>query len=335
MDKINELILTIMKNLYSLILILLITGTTIFSQKKDTLIKVTENVYEITGFVGNVSFLVTTDGVLLVDAGNNPEAGEKILKYISSVTNKPLRYIVATHYHNDHTGGLSAFPKSAVIIGQTNIIHDLNKEETRNQQTLQELIKKTDSLKLTIEILKDSNDIKFKKADSLLKASNKEVDRLKRAITIYPTGLVDSLKTLLLGSDTIQLIYPGKAHTDGDLVVYIKSKKVLVMGDLLFNHCFPYIDPVGNVENWIKQLRIFAAYDVKYFVPGHSYLADKADMLLFSDYLNDLYQQVKSMKSNGKSLDEIKKTLKLPAYDSFGFAFFRLQNIEAVYGQIK
>jgi glyoxylase-like metal-dependent hydrolase (beta-lactamase superfamily II) len=152
---------------------------------------------------------------------------------------------------------------------------------------------------------------------------------------VYPSMLVDTHQTLIMGKDTIELIYPGKAHTDGDLVARIKTRKTYVMGDLLFTNCFPYIDPLGSAKNWYEQLNIIAQSDTKYFIPGHCNLADKEDLVRFSGYLKDLYNDVKKFKDEGKTADEITKLINLPGYDNFGFAFLKKQNVYGVYEQLK
>jgi cyclase len=323
------------KSIFFLVLVpfLSISG---FSQQKDTLVKIANDVYEITGFGGNVSFLVTDGGVCVIDAGSNPGDGNKVVAYIKSVTDKPIKYAIITHYHYDHVGGLAALPAGVSIIGHKNTPASIKGwEESVNQEINVILPHKIDSLRKALEQIVSATSIGFIKTDSTLKATVASLDKEKHTKVVYPNVLVDSIYTLVMGKDTIILIHPGKAHTNGDLVVYFKSRKILAMGDLLFNRCYPYVDPCGSVENWAVQMKTFANYDARCFIPGHASLADKKDMLLYAGYLTDLFNAVKKLKSEGKSLDEIKQTVKLPAYDNFGYKFFFMMNIEGVYNQIK
>ena len=83
---------------------------------------------------GNVAFLVTDEGVLVVDSGTSPEAGRLVMAEIAKKTDKPVKYLVLTHYHGDHTFGLQAFPSSTVIIAQQNTadnIRHLNEPRIR------------------------------------------------------------------------------------------------------------------------------------------------------------------------------------------------------------
>jgi cyclase len=323
------------KSFFSLVLITILSISGL-SQQKDTLIKIADGVYEITGLGGNVSFLVTDEGVCVVDAGSNTNDGAKIVAHIRSVTDKPVKQIIITHYHYDHVGGLATLPADATIIGHKNTPSSIKGwEESVNQKINVILPHKIDSLRRALEQIVSATSIGFIKTDSSLKATVASLDKEKQTKVVYPNVLVDSIQNLFMGKDTIVLIHPGKAHTDGDLVVYFKSRKILVMGDLLFNRCYPYADPLGSVENWAVQMKTFADYDARCFIPGHASLADKKDMLLYAGYLTDLFNAVKKLKSEGKSLDEIKQTVKLPVYDNFGYKFFFMMNIEGVYNQIK
>jgi glyoxylase-like metal-dependent hydrolase (beta-lactamase superfamily II) len=299
------------------------------AQQKDSLIKITEGVYEITGFYCNISFLVTEKGVILFDTGNYPDKGTRIQEIIKSVTKKPIKYIVYTHYHGDHTNGIALFPSTIDIIAQKNTVKNLKTQENNRNNELNDLNRKLDSIKLVLSTHKDSI------SESLYKNGMKKAEELKSLKTVYPTIVVDDKKTIVMGKDTIDFIYPGKGHTDGDLVANIKTRQTMVLGDLLFTNCFPYIDPLGDVVNWSNKLKLYAQSNTKYFIPGHSDLAGKNEDLLFAKYLEDIYKEVNKMKGEGKTLEEIKKSINLSAYENYGYTFLKEQNIEAVYGQLK
>jgi glyoxylase-like metal-dependent hydrolase (beta-lactamase superfamily II) len=306
------------------------------AQAKDSLIKVTKGVYQITGFVGNISFLENESGVILFDAGVSPNAGKRALELIQSVTNKPLKYAIITHYHYDHVGGLSALPQNIPIIGQKNDIANIKNDEDNHNKTRNiTLPHEIDSLKALLLQFKSNNTEQDKKADSTLTAKETKLEEMKQQKFVYPNELVDSLKTIIMGSDTIEIIFPGKTHTNGDLVINIKSKQTMVLGDLLFTHAYPYMDPLGDVNNWAKQLKLYASSNTKYFIPGHMYVASAKDVKEFANYLTDLRIEVAKLKNEGKSIEDIKKALKIPAYSNFQFGFFREQNMETLYNQLK
>ncbi|TFG74150.1 MAG: MBL fold metallo-hydrolase, partial [Chrysiogenales bacterium] len=89
---------------------------------------------------GNVAFLVTDEGVLVVDSGTSPEQGKLVMDEIAKKTDKPVKYLVLTHYHGDHTFGLQAFPASTVVIAQQNTadnMHKLNEPRLRGMMEKQ------------------------------------------------------------------------------------------------------------------------------------------------------------------------------------------------------
>lgn len=91
--------------------------------------KVTENLYMIGSPVaGNVSFLMTEEGVLCVDAKYFPYQGEKVVEIIRQITDKPIMYLLYTHYHGDHTQGAQSFPTSTIIIAHQNTIKQMEEE---------------------------------------------------------------------------------------------------------------------------------------------------------------------------------------------------------------
>jgi glyoxylase-like metal-dependent hydrolase (beta-lactamase superfamily II) len=311
-----------MKNQLFAFLICIISITCVNSQTRDSLIKVTDGVYIITGHVCNISIVVTSNGVLVVDAGNDTSAGVRIKEYVSSITNQPIKNVVLTHYHWDHSTGLVSLPTNIPIYAQTNTKTDLINRQTETARELKTLLKTVDSLKNI-------------KTDSLYFAKLNRLNELKNTKYVFPNQLVDNEKQIVMGNDTIMLIYPGKAHTNGDLVVWLKTRNIMIMGDLLFTHSNPYIDPLGNAENWANELRKFALLKLPYYIPGHLKVANANDLVLLANYLDDLRSAVLELKKQGKTLEEIKNLVKLPAYDDFEFMFFRKENIEAVYGQLE
>jgi glyoxylase-like metal-dependent hydrolase (beta-lactamase superfamily II) len=316
------------------ILYLAFTSILLKAQVKDSIYKVTDNVYVITGYTCNISFLVTNDGVVLFDTGNQPDSGKRIMSLVRSVTDKPLKNIFITHYHYDHVNGLATLPGNVPIIAQRNEMKNIKNREDATKKELEQVKRETDSIKNVIDKM-ISKDVTYAKTDSLYKTKLKKLNELTNTKYIYATELIDTFKRMIVGKDTLEMFYPGKCHTDGDLVIYIKSKNVMVLGDLLFTKSNPFMDPTGEVQNWAKQLKTLADKNVKFYIPGHQQVATSSDLWLMVSYFTDMYNAIGEMKKSGKTLAEIKKSLSLPAYDSFQFAFFREQNIEAIYNQVK
>jgi cyclase len=323
----------LMKKSYLFISIFICIAS-IHAQTKDSLIKVADGVYLITGHTGNISFLENDKGIVLVDAGKSSESGKRIMEMIRTVSNKPIAGIILTHAHYDHVGGLATLPDTIPILAHPNTKAAIIKTENEAKVELPKVTHTADSLTHIVSRLGKTAP-SFALTDSALKAALKRKEELAASEFVYPTTLIAKDSLIVLGKDTIQVSYPGLAHTDGDLVVVFKNRGVMVTGDLLFNHAFPYIDPIGNTAHWATQLRAFAAKSYTAYIPGHGKVATAPDLLLLAQYLEDLYTAVKNAKSEGKSLDEIKKIVSLPAYDTFDFQFFKMQNIEGTFSQLK
>jgi cyclase len=119
--------------------------------------------------------------------------------------------------------------------------------------------------------------------------------------------------TLYVGGHAVRIYHPGPAHTRGDLVVYFPDEHAIATGDLFLTNSCPAMDE-GDMENWIRALDQMLALPVEHVVPGHFELATKNELQHFRNYLADLRDQVKRMRGNGLSLEQVQKALVLSAY---------------------
>jgi cyclase len=114
----------------------------------------------------------------------------------------------------------------------------------------------------------------------------------------------------------IEIYFAGKAHTSGDALVYFPQQQAIATGDLFLNRSSPAMDQ-GSVSNWIKALNDVLRKPLLVAIPGHFELATKTDVERFRNYLNDLYTQVKVLKSSGASLEQTKAQLHMEKYKDF------------------
>lgn len=210
----------------------------------------------------NSTFLVSDQGVLVVDTGLNAQEGRKLLDEVRKISQAPVRWIVNTHYHPDHRGGNSAVGPDAIVISTA-----------------------------------------FTRAQIPDSARENTVTE-----TVGSQGLV-----LYVGGHEVRISHPGPAHTLGDLVVYFPDEHVIATGDLFLNNSCPAMDH-GDMENWIAALDRMLALPVEHVVPGHFELATKNELEHFRNYLADLRDQVKRMRGNGLSLEQVQQGLALSAY---------------------
>jgi cyclase len=210
----------------------------------------------------NSTFLVSDQGILVVDTGLNAQEGRKLLDEVRKISQSPVRWIVNTHYHPDHRGGNSVVGPDAAIISTA---------FTRSQMP-----------------------------NSALDYALNE--------TIGAKGL-----TLYVGGHEVRIYHPGPAHTRGDLVVYFPDEHAIATGDLFLTNSCPAMDE-GDMENWIRALDQMLTLPVEHVVPGHFEPATKNELQHFRNYLADLRDQVKRMRGNGLSLEQVQKALVLSAY---------------------
>jgi glyoxylase-like metal-dependent hydrolase (beta-lactamase superfamily II) len=202
----------------------------------------------------NAGFVVGKDAVLVVDTFFDPAASEALLGEIRRLTKVPVRYVVNTHHHIDHTGGNAVFAKAgATVIAQRNA---------------------RDWLK--------SENLRLLGGEAITPERRAAVEALKAPDVVY-----DGTLDIDLGGRVVRLRHP-LGHTGGDTVVWVKDAKVVFMGDLFWRHASPnLIDAL--VADWIPTLdRIAKLGSDVTFVPGHGDVGTLADVRAFRGYLADL-----------------------------------------------
>ncbi len=144
--------------------------------------------------------------------------------------------------------------------------------------------------------------------------------------------------TLHLEPYTVQIYFPGKAHTSGDALVYFPEQRAISMGDLFLNRSSPAMDD-GSVESWIHALDHVLELPLDNVVPGHFELATKSELRRFRDYLNDLYQQVQALKQTNKTLEQVRQDIHMEKYSDFrqyaNYGATFADNAAVIYQQIE
>ena len=121
---------------------------------------------------------------------------------------------------------------------------------------------------------------------------------------------------LYMGAYLVEIYFPGKAHTSGDALVYFPEQHAIAMGDLFLNQSSPAMDD-GSAANWIDALDHVLSLPIDQAVPGHFAVGTHSDLQHFRDYLNDLYEQVRTLKKKGESVDQIRQDIHMEKYSNF------------------
>lgn len=251
-----------------------------FSQDKDfskvniEVIKVSGTVYMLKGAGGNIGASVGDDGIVIVDDQYAPLA-DKIQAALKGITDKPVRFVINTHYHEDHTGSNEYFQKTAPIIAHDNVRKRLEEGGVAG----------------------NGASVKF--------------DAKPQPKGALPIITFDHDVTVHLNGEDIRALHFPAGHTDGDSIIYFPKSNVVHMGDDFVTYGFPFIDVssggsidgmIDGVEKAIAQLPA----DVK-VIPGHGPVSSLDDVRTYIKMLKDTRETVRAALKQKKTLDQMKK----------------------------
>ena len=209
-------------------------------------------------FISNAGFVVTDDGVVIIDALGSPMLAEEMLGEIRRVTRQPIRYVIVTHYHADHIYGLQALAAA----GATIVAHASGREYLHSDAALRRL-----------------------------EASRQElfpwIDEQTRLVPA--DRWIDADTVLRVGSYEFVIRHVGPAHTAEDLVVYVPKADALFAGDLVFRARIPFVGQADS-RQWIESLNRLIEFRPRVMIPGHGPVSRQPteDLELTRDYLAHL-----------------------------------------------
>jgi glyoxylase-like metal-dependent hydrolase (beta-lactamase superfamily II) len=240
-----------------------------FSKVEVQAEKVAEGVYMLTGSGGNLGLSVGRSGTYLIDDQYAP-LSDKILAAIKAITPDPVRFVVNTHWHGDHTGGNENMGKAgALLVAHENVRRRMSSEQF---------------------IALFGNKIPASPQDAL------PVVTFTDAITFHWNG------------DEIRVYHVPPAHTDTDSIVHFVKADVVHTGDVFFNGSYPFIDTSsgGRIDGVIEAAeRVLAGTGpATRFIPGHGKVGNRADLEAYRDMLKVVRDRVAKLKAEGKSRDE-------------------------------
>ena len=231
--------------------------------------QVANNLWVLEGEGGNIGVSVGEDGVLLIDDQFAPLT-EKIVAAVKKITDKPIRFLVNTHWHGDHTGGNENLGKAGVLI----VAHDnVRTRLMTGQATL------------------------LGKSPASPKAA-------------LPVITFDNTVTYHINGETMVVYKVPPAHTDGDVFVRFKGANVVHTGDVFASWRYPYIDTIngGSVAGIVKAMDdlIAAIDDRTVVIPGHGKPSGKKDVIAYREMIATVGGRVEALVKQGKSLEEVR-----------------------------
>jgi cyclase len=251
------------------------------AQPPIALEKVKDDFYVISNHGGNVAAYLTDEGVIIVDDKFDADVAE-ILAKVKSVTDKPVKYVLNTHQHGDHTGGNQKLLPTAEII-----IHE-----------------------------------------------NARANMVAGKMPGIPRIAYSDQSGVYLGGKEVLAKHFGRGHTNGDAAIYFPALKTVHTGDL-FVVGAPFIDysAHGSAKEWVGTIDGILKWDFDTVVPGHGPVSKRADLIQFRDRMAKMCDRVSGMVHDGKTKDEVLKTL----VADFGFSATGLgaRSIDGMMAELK
>jgi len=240
------------------------------SQATVRVVPITTGLYMLEGLGGNIGLSVGEADAFIIDDQYAPMT-PKIKAAVATVTSKPIRFVVNTHWHDDHTGGNEAMAGSgALIFAHENVRRRMSREQ-------------------------------------FLAAFNTRVPA-SPAGALPVVTFTDTISFYLNG-DTIQTTHVRNAHTDGDAIIFFRRANVIHMGDTYFNGMYPFIDVStgGSVAGMIAAANQALAMSNAgtRFIPGHGPLATRADFTRYRDMLVTVRDRVTRLVNQGRTLRQV------------------------------
>ncbi len=252
-----------------------------FSKVEVKVIPVAEGIYMLTGAGGNIGLSVGSDDAFIVDDQYAPLT-PKIKAAIATVTQRPVRFVLNTHWHGDHTGGNEAMAASGSVV----VAHD----NVRRRMS----------------------------AEQFIAAFNQRVPASPRGA--LPVVTFSDTVTFHVNGETIRALHVRNAHTDGDAIVWFGTANVMHLGDTFFNGMYPYIDlsTGGSIDGMIAAVNFALARGngSTRIIPGHGPLASRADLMRYRDLLVTARTRVARMVAQRLTLAQVVAAKPLAEYDA-------------------
>lgn len=262
------------------------------------ILKVRDNVHVLQGAGGNVTVLTFPQGVTMVDSGTAPMA-EKTLAAIRTLSNQPIRYIINTHLHPDHTGGNEKIGATGRQITGGNVAGDI------------------------ADVAEGAEIIAHENVLNRMSTARPALPFRALPTTTYHTETL-KLSTFYHG-DAVQLFHEPAAHTDGDTLVYFRHADVIVTGDIFSTTSYPVIDLErgGSINGVVAALNHVLDLAFPYFrleggtlvIPGRGRISDSADVAYYRDMVTIVRDRVQDMIRKGLTVEQVKAARPTRDYD--------------------
>ncbi len=253
----------------------------------------------------NCTIILTQEGVVLIDSGNTPLDSQAVMKAVKQLTSQPIRILIDSEPHTDHTTGHFVFSPPAAIIAAEGAGESMRK--AYDPERMKKLMAEPGEMGAAA------------KGYHLVTPQIEYRDKM----------------TLNLGERSFQLFYLKNVHSEADTAIWLPKERVLFtaasVGVMRFNNLRPFV----SIPDTLNAIKMMKGLNPEVVIPGHGEPGTVQILDNMERYYNLLLDRVKQMAQQGKSLDQIKKELKMPEYEDWGGKDRFPNNIEAAYRAVK
>jgi glyoxylase-like metal-dependent hydrolase (beta-lactamase superfamily II) len=289
----------------------------------ERLVKITETIYvgmPTSGADSNGWIFINDADVLVVDNHWTPTRARTLLADIKSITPKPVRYVIDTHYHSDHSMGNQVFP-DAQLVGhdytRRMMLTDILAQETHRYFTVETPARTIDSLTAQVAAERDPARKDQLEGQLAIQEMTRRThdEEIKEAKPTPPFVTFKDEMTIFRGTREFRLIFLGRAHTGGDIVVYLPGERFVATGDMFGNG----VGYMGDafVNEWPDTLAKLQQLDFDHVLPGHGPAFDGKDRIApLQAYFRDLWTQASALKRQGVSTADAASRIDLSKHRS-------------------
>jgi len=266
--------------------------------------KLADGVYVHTGngFDSNSGIILTDEGVIVIDTGQNPVESRDIMATVKKLTSMPVRLVIDTEPHGDHTTGHFVFP-DAIVVAAAGGTESMRGADRAAPDRIQRMAATSPAMKEALD------GYKF----------------------ITPQIEYHDRMTINFGGKTIELFYMKGVHSESDSAVWLPKERVVFSASAFVVDQINILRPFVTIPDILAAGKMMRALNPEHVVPGHG---TPGTVKIFDDgekYYALLEQRVDALMKQGKSLDDIKKELKMPEYASWGNQERMPTNVDAAY----
>jgi glyoxylase-like metal-dependent hydrolase (beta-lactamase superfamily II) len=254
----------------------------------------------------NTAIIESDDGVLVVDTHSKPSAARVIVERLRDLTPKRVRYVVNTHFHWDHWHGNevypAAYPHAEIVTNQITREAMLKKGLKRIQDHVRTVPAEIARLRTDLAAAPAARRATLEADLRLAEAYLGEVRALRPAL---PTLAFEGTMRIYRRDREIHLLHLGRAHTEGDVFVYLPREKVVITGDAVIGWT-PFMGD-GYPEEWVATLDRLAELDFTHMIMGHGDVTGRDWLRTFRSYVHDMVEAVRAEAATGATLDQVKE----------------------------